>query len=161
MRRREFISLFGGAAAWPLAANAQLGERMRRISVLHTGPADDPHSQARNTAFLQALAQLGWIEGRKVRIDIRWGAAEAERIRRYVAEIVALAPDVILATGSAVVAPLQQATRSVPIVFALVPDPPASSTAWRARAATPPASCCSNTAPTENISSCSRRSHRV
>ena len=121
--RRKFLAALGGAAAWPLAARAQQGERVRRVVVLHTGSADDPHSQARNTAFLQAFAQLGWIEGRNVRIDIRWGAAEAERIRRYVAEIVALAPDVILATGSAVVAPLQQATRSVPIVFALVPDP--------------------------------------
>jgi putative ABC transport system substrate-binding protein len=123
IRRREFITLLGGAAAWPLAARAQQGERVRRIGVLHTSAADDPHGQARNTAFLQALAQSGWIEGRNVRIDIRWSAADAERIRRYAVEMVTLAPDVILATGSAVVAPLLQATRSVPVVFALVPDP--------------------------------------
>jgi putative tryptophan/tyrosine transport system substrate-binding protein len=124
MKRREFISLLGGAAAaWPLAARAQQGGRMRQIGVLHTSAADDTHGKARNAAFLQALAQLGWIEGRNVRIDIRWGAADAERIRRYVAEVVALAPDVILATGSTVVAPLLQTTRTVPIVFVLVPDP--------------------------------------
>jgi putative ABC transport system substrate-binding protein len=123
MKRREFITLVGGAAAWPLVARAQPGAPVRRIGVLHTSAADDPHGQARNTAFLQALAQSGWIEGRNVRIDIRWGAADAERIRRFAAEVVALAPDVILATGSAIVAPLLQATRSVPVVFALVPDP--------------------------------------
>jgi putative ABC transport system substrate-binding protein len=123
LKRREFITLLGGAAAgWPVAARAQT-ERMRRIGVLHTSVADDPHGQARNTAFLQALAQSGWIEGRNVRIDIRWSAADAERIRRYAAEMATLAPDVILATGSAVVAPLLQATRSVPVVFVLVPDP--------------------------------------
>jgi putative tryptophan/tyrosine transport system substrate-binding protein len=127
MRRREFITLFGGAAAaWPIAARAQQGERMRRIGVLHTPAPDDPHGQARNTAFLQALAQSGWIEGRNVRIDIRWGAADAERIRRIVAELVALAPDVIFATGSVTVGPLLEATRSIPIVFVLVPDPVAA-----------------------------------
>jgi putative tryptophan/tyrosine transport system substrate-binding protein len=124
MRRRNFIALFGGAAvAWPLATRAQQGERMRRVAVLHTGPADDSHSQARNAAFVRALQQLGWTEGRNARIEIRWGAADADRMRRYVAEVVALAPDVILATGSAMVGPLLQATRTVPVVFALVPDP--------------------------------------
>ena len=118
MRRREFISLIGGVAAtWPLAARAQQAERMRRIGVLHSGAADDPHIQARNTAFLQALQQLGWTEGRNIRLDIRWAAADAERIRKYVAELVAFAPDVILATGSSTVGPLLQATRSIPIVF--------------------------------------------
>ncbi|MFL6971597.1 MAG: ABC transporter substrate-binding protein [Xanthobacteraceae bacterium] len=123
MRRREFITLVSGAAAWPLAVRAQQGERMRRIGVLHTGAADDPHAQARNTAFLQGLQELGWTEGHNARIDIRWGAADADRIRKDVAEVVALTPDVILATGSAVVAPLLQATRTAPIVFTLVPDP--------------------------------------
>src|SRR5262245_49744222 len=127
VRRRAFITLVGGAAAssmsWPLAARAQQRERMRRIGVLHTLAAADPHGQARNTAFLQALAQSGWIEGRSAQFDIRWSAADADRIRQYVAEVVALAPDVILASGSFIVAPLLQATRSVPIVFALVPDP--------------------------------------
>jgi ABC-type uncharacterized transport system substrate-binding protein len=126
MRRREFITLLGGAAAWPVAARAQQGAIVRRIGVLHTSAPDDPHGQARNTAFLQALAQSGWIEGRNVRIDIRWGAADAERIRRNVAEVVALAPDVIMATGSVTVGPLLEATRSIPIVFALVPDPVAA-----------------------------------
>jgi putative tryptophan/tyrosine transport system substrate-binding protein len=124
LKRRAVITLLGGAAAaWPLVVRAQQRERLRRIGVLHTSAADDPHGQARNTAFLQALAQSGWIDGRNVRIDIRWSAADADRIRRYVAELVALEPDVIVATGSIVVAPLLQATRSAPIVFTLVPDP--------------------------------------
>jgi len=123
MRRREFITLVGGAAAWPLAGHAQRGDRVRRIGVLHSGAADDLIVQARNAAFLQGLNELGWTEGRSVRIDIRWPAADADRIRRDAAGLVALEPDVILATGSATVGPLLQATRSIPIVFALVPDP--------------------------------------
>ena len=124
MRRREFITLLGGAAAaWPLAARAQQGERVRRIGVLMTTAADDPEAQARIAAFLQGLQQLGWADGRNVRIDTRWGAGDADRVRRYAAELVALAPDVILATGSSTVGPLLQATRTVPIVFANVTDP--------------------------------------
>ncbi len=124
MRRREFITLLGGAAAaWPLAARAQQPERMRRIGVLMSLAADDPEGQARIAAFLQGLQQLGWTDGRNVRIDTRWGAGNADDIRKYAAELVALAPDVILATGSATVGPLLQATRTVPIVFAIVPDP--------------------------------------
>jgi putative ABC transport system substrate-binding protein len=124
MRRREFIRLLGGTvAAWPLTARAQQGERMRRIGVLHTPAADDQLGQLRHKAFVQGLQQLGWIEGRNVRIDARWAAGDAERIRRYVAEFAALAPDVILASGSATVGPLLEAARSVPIVFANVPDP--------------------------------------
>src|SRR6516164_3368595 len=123
MTRREFITLLGGAAAgWPLAARAQQ-ERMRRIGVLMPGAADDPEFQARITAFLQGLAQLGWLDGRNVRIDTRWGVADADRIRKYAAELVALAPDVILANSSAAIAPLLQATRTVPIVFTSVADP--------------------------------------
>ena len=123
MRRREFITLIGGAAAaWPLAARAQQPERMRRIGVLHTTSADNPDGQARNTAFLQGLQQLGWNDGRNARIETRW-SADADGIRTYVAELVALAPDVILASGSATVGPLLQATRSVPIVLTNVPDP--------------------------------------
>jgi putative ABC transport system substrate-binding protein len=118
MKRREFIALLGGAAAaWPLAARAQQPNQMRRIGVLMPNAADDPEYQARITAFLQELAQLGWIDGRNVRIDIRWGVADADQIRKYAAELVALAPDVILANSSAALAPLLQATRSVPIVF--------------------------------------------
>ena len=124
MRRREFITLLGGAAAaWPLAARAQQGERMRRIGVLMSLAADDPEGQARIAAFLQALQQLGWTDGRNVRIDTRWAAGDADRIRRYAAELVALAPDVILASGASTVGPLLQATRTVPIVFAQVADP--------------------------------------
>ena len=103
MRRREFITLLGGAAAaWPLAARAQQAERMRRIGVLMASTADDPESQARIAAFLQALQQLGWTDGRNVRIDTRWATSDADDIRRYAAELAALAPDVILAAaGSA------------------------------------------------------------
>jgi ABC-type uncharacterized transport system substrate-binding protein len=124
VRRREFITLLGGAAvAWPLAAHAQQSERVRRIGVLMPSAADDPEFQARITAFLQGLAQLGWLDGRNVRIDTRWGVADADRIRKYAAELVALAPDVILANSSAAIAPLLQATRTVPIVFTSVADP--------------------------------------
>ena len=124
MRRREFITLLSGAAAtWPFAARAQQGERMRRIGVLMLSAADDPEFQARITAFVQGLAQLGWLDGRNVRIDTRWGAADADRVRKYAAELVALAPDVILANSSAAIAPFLQATRTVPIVFTSVADP--------------------------------------
>ena len=123
MKRREFISLLGGAAAWPLAARAQQAERMRRIGVLLSYAADDPAGQTRLLAFAQALAQLGWTEGRNVRIDIRWGAGSPERIRSHAAELVALAPDVILAVGSVTTGPLLQATRVVPIVFVQVAEP--------------------------------------
>jgi putative ABC transport system substrate-binding protein len=126
MTRRTFITLLGGAAAWPLAARAQQGERVRRIGVLHTPAADDAEGQARNAAFLKGLSELGWSDGRNVRIDLRWGASDPDNVRKYAAEFVALAPDVILATGSATVGPLLQATRAVPIVFVLVPDPVAA-----------------------------------
>ena len=103
--RREFITLLGGATAavWPLAARAQQRERMRRIGVLLNLAADDPESQRRMTALVQGLQQLGWTDGRNVRIDTRWGGGDADRMRRYAAELVALAPDVILAGGTAAV----------------------------------------------------------
>src|SRR5712691_11478661 len=124
MRRRDFVILLGGAAAaGPFAAGAQQGERMRRIGVLHSLAADDPEGQARLTAFVQGLQQLGWTDGRNVRIEYRWAAGDADRIRKYAAEMVALAPDVILASTGSVVGALQQATRTVPIVFASVIDP--------------------------------------
>ncbi|MET0706691.1 MAG: ABC transporter substrate-binding protein [Tardiphaga sp.] len=124
MRRREFIALLGGAAvAWPLAARAQQPERMRRIGVLMNLAADDPEGQARLTAFLQRLQQLGWTDGRNLRIDYRWGTGDADRYGRYAAELVALAPDVILAPIAAVVVALRRATRAVPIVFVQVTDP--------------------------------------
>ena len=122
IRRREFITLLGGAAAaWPLATWAQ--ERVRRISVLTNLASDDPEAQARVGAFLQGLQEFGWSIGRNVRIDYRWGAGDADQTRRYAAELVALAPDVILTSGATAVAPLLQGTRSLPIVFAQVPDP--------------------------------------
>jgi putative tryptophan/tyrosine transport system substrate-binding protein len=124
MRRRNFIALLGGAAAtWPLAARAQQPERMRRIGVLLPTAADDANAQVRYAAFLQVLQQLGWTDGRNVRIDARWGAGDADDIRKYAVELAALAPDVILTTGAAAVASMLQATRTVPIVFAIVPDP--------------------------------------
>ena len=122
VRRREFISLLGGAAAWPLSARAQQPERVRRIGVLMYVAADDAEGQARLAAFTQALTQLGWSDGHNLRIDTRY--ATADDIRRHAAELAALAPDVILAgTGTATVAPLLQATRTVPIVFTVVIDP--------------------------------------
>jgi putative ABC transport system substrate-binding protein len=122
--RREFITLLGGAAAaWPLAARAQQSEPMRRIGVLMNAAADDPEYQARLAAFLQALQQLGWSDGHNVRIDIRWGAGNPDTMRKYAAELVALAPEVILTTTSAATTALQQATRTVPIVFSMVLDP--------------------------------------
>ena len=126
MRRREFITLLGGAAAWPLAARAQQAERVRRIGVLMNFSADDAEGQARLAAFRQGLQQAGWSVGGNIRIDYRWAADDAELFRKYAAELVALAPDVILASGNPSVAALQQATRSVPIVFAPIGDAVAS-----------------------------------
>jgi ABC transporter substrate binding protein len=123
MRRREFITLLGGAAAWPLAAYAQQSERVRRIGVLMTFPAADAEAQARVGALLQGLQQLDWAIGRNMRIEVRWAGGNTEDIRRHAAELAALAPDVVVANGSAAVGPLLQATRTVPIVFAIVPDP--------------------------------------
>jgi putative ABC transport system substrate-binding protein len=124
VRRRDFITLLGGAAAaWPLAARAQRAERIRRIGVLMSTTPDDAEGQARIAAFLKGLQQSGWAVPGKVRIDTRWGAGDADRIRKYAAELLALAPDVILASGGAVAGPLLQLTRTVPIVFTLTPDP--------------------------------------
>ena len=124
MKRREVIAGLGGSAvAWPLAARAQQPERVRRIGVLMNFAADDPEGQARITAFVQALQQAGWIDGRNVRIDTRWVANDPDNFRKYAAELVTLAPDVILASAAPSVARLQQTTRTVPIVFAFVADP--------------------------------------
>jgi len=124
MKRREFMALLGGAAAaWPAAARTQPRERMRRIGVLMNLPSDDPEAQARNAAFLQALGGLGWMVGRNMTIEYRWTAGDLEQIRKSAAELVALAPDVIVAVGALNVAPLRQLTRTIPIVFAQVTDP--------------------------------------
>ena len=147
MRRRDFIKgIVGSATAWPLVARAQQSERMRRIGVLMSQAADDPLLQGRAKAFQQGLQQSGWTDGRNVRIDYRWAAGTVENSRKYAAELVALAPDVILAVGSAT-GPVLEATRTVPIVFTNTGDPVGSGfvDSCRGRAATPPALCCSNT----------------
>jgi putative ABC transport system substrate-binding protein len=130
MKRREFITFLGGAAAlplvahaWSLTAQAQRSERVRRIGVLMGLAADDPESQARLAAFAQGLQQSGWNVGQNIRIDYRWGAGNADTMRKHAADLVARAPDVILAHSSAAVAPLLQASRTIPIVFTLVADP--------------------------------------
>jgi ABC-type uncharacterized transport system substrate-binding protein len=126
VRRRDFITLLGGAAAWPLAARAQQGDRVRRIGIIVPAPSDDSEYQVRIGAFLQELQQLGWIIGRNIRIDTRWTKGDADDTRKYAAELVALTPDVILATGVSTVGPLLQLTRTVPIVFPAVSDPVAA-----------------------------------
>src|SRR5665811_951231 len=124
MQRREFMTLLGGAAAsWPIAARAQQREQMKRIGVILPAAANDAEFQTWVGVFLQALAQLGWTIGNNVRIDVRWATANAADIRRHAAELAALAPDVILASGSSTVGPMLQATRTVPVVFPTVVDP--------------------------------------
>ena len=123
MRRRDFITVVGSAAVWPLAARAQQTERMRRIGVLMFYEEDDPRSMLRVGAFLEVLQRLNWIKGDNVQIDIRWGAADMARSRSYVAELLALAPDIIVSHGSPATAALQEATRTLPIVFVNVTDP--------------------------------------
>src|SRR5262245_61489310 len=124
MHRRSFLTLVGAsAAAWPLAAQAQQRERMRRVGVLLPAASDDSQFQTRVAAFHQGLALLGWTIGRNVRIETRWAGVNADDIRRHAAELVALAPDVILAHGGSSVGPLLQATRTLPIVFPLAGDP--------------------------------------
>ena len=124
MKRREFITLLGGAAvAWPLTARAQQPAQLRRIGVLMPFAEDDPVGQARVAAFVQGLQQSGWTDGRNVRIDYRWSAGDADRIRKLAMELIALGPDVVMAFTSAAVAPLRQVTSTVPIVFAVVADP--------------------------------------
>ena len=165
MRRREFIAMLGGAAAvaWPLTARAQQAERLRRVGVLSGGSAGDPEIRARTAAFVQGLAQLGWTDGRSMRIDYRWGEGNADDIRKHAAELVALAPDVLLTPGGPALERLLQATRAVPIVFVITPtrSAPVSSRVCRGRAATPPALCSLNTICVRNGRSCSRKSRRA
>jgi putative tryptophan/tyrosine transport system substrate-binding protein len=126
MRRRDFVrAIVGSATAWPLTLRAQQSKPkpVRRVAVLMPQSANDPQAQNRNAAFLQALQQLGWTVGQNVQIDYRWSAGSEDDARKYAAELVALAPDVIFASGSAAVEPLRRATRTVPIVFVLMPDP--------------------------------------
>jgi putative tryptophan/tyrosine transport system substrate-binding protein len=123
MRRRDFVTLFGGAAAWPIAAHAQQHEQMRRVGIIMPATADDAIWQDRVGAFLQAMGLLGWTIGRNVRIDTRWATTNAAEIRKHAAELAALAPDAILAGGTSSVAPMLQATRITPIVFTMTNDP--------------------------------------
>jgi putative tryptophan/tyrosine transport system substrate-binding protein len=123
LKRRHFIRLLGGAAAWPFAAQARPASEMRRVGVLMGISEDDPLAQARVAAFRQALTDLGWTEGRDLAIAWRWAGGDMARVREYAAELVRLAPDVILANGTPSVAALKQATTSIPIVFAVVNDP--------------------------------------
>ena len=124
LKRREFITLLGGAVvAWPLAARAQQPERIRRIGVLLNITADDPESQTRLAAFAQGLQSLGWIIGQNVRVEYRWGGGSADAISQHAAELVATAPDVILAQSTAAVSPLLRSTHTIPIVFTVVADP--------------------------------------
>jgi putative ABC transport system substrate-binding protein len=124
MRRRDFVALLGGAAlASPVAARAQQPGRMRRVGVLMGVAESDPEGQARIAAFRQGLTDLGWVDGRNLRIEYRWAAGDADRIREYTAELVALAPDVLIGNGTAALAALRDATRSIPIIFVLVNDP--------------------------------------
>src|SRR5262245_62532027 len=124
MRRREFITLLGGAAAgWPLAARAQQPARVRRIGVLMSTVESDPRGLENITVFAQGLAELGWTVGRNVRIEYRWGGGDLDRFRRYAAELVALSPDVLFATAGSIVGAFQQASRTVPIVFVTTIDP--------------------------------------
>jgi len=126
MKRREFITLLGGAAAWPLAARAQQGERVRRIGVLMPYDENDPEGKLRHSAFTQALAELGWTDGRNARIDLRWGSGDINRLRALAQELVGLQPDIILANTTAATVALQKETRTIPIVFATAIDPVAS-----------------------------------
>jgi putative ABC transport system substrate-binding protein len=123
VKRREFITVIGGAVAWPLAAHAQQAERMRRIGVFSTLSADDPEWQARLAAFHQGLQELGWIVGRNIRIEHRVGPGDEDYLRRRAAELVVLAPDAIVVNGTSPLTPLLQATRQVPVVFVNVSDP--------------------------------------
>ena len=163
MRRREFITLLGGAAAaWPFTARAQ--ERVRRVGVLTgAGGPNDEEAPARKAALERGLERAGWVEGRNLRIDYQFPAANPEATRRYAAELVALAPDLIVLSGTASMAPMLQVTRTVPIVSCRSPtrSAPVLSRTWLGRAETRPDLFRSNTASAENGWSCSKRSHRA
>jgi ABC-type uncharacterized transport system substrate-binding protein len=161
-RRELLVALGGAAAAWPLAARAQQPERTRRIAVLLQTAEGDPQARIEVAAFLRGLQELGWSEGRNLRIDTRWSGGDADRIRKNAAELVALAPEVVLAPGGTVVGALQQASRTVPIVFVNVTDPVAvMSQVCHNRGGTPPDLHLSNSGWAGNGWSCSKRSRRA
>ncbi len=135
MRRREVITLLGGAAAWPLRARAQQGDRIRRVGVLSPYSADDPEVRDRIVAFRQGMQERGWSEGRNLKIDYRGAGGDPARIRSYAAELVGEAPDVIIAIASPSVAALRHATKTIPIVFVGIGDPVDLLQAWRGQAA--------------------------
>src|SRR5262249_17797651 len=126
IRRREFITLLGGAAAWPLSVRAQQPERMRRVGVLWSGDENDPERKTQVSAFTQALAALGWTDGRNVRMDVLWGGGDINRIGALAHELVGLQPDIIVTTTTPATVAVQQETRTIPIVFVNVADPVAS-----------------------------------
>jgi putative ABC transport system substrate-binding protein len=126
LRRRDFIAVLGGAAAWPLAARAQQGDRVRRIGVLMSYDENDPVMKPSVSAFTQALADLGWTDGRNMRTDLRWAGADINRIRALAQELVGLQPDIILTATTPATAAVQRETRTIPIVFAAMADPVAS-----------------------------------
>ena len=126
IRRRDFITLLGGAAAWPLAARAQQGERVRRIGVLMSGDENDPLRKTQFSAFTQALAGLGWTDGRNVRMDLRWGGDDTNRMRALAQELVGLQPDIIVTNATPATAALQREMPMIPIVFVNVSEPVAS-----------------------------------
>jgi ABC-type uncharacterized transport system substrate-binding protein len=163
MRRREFITLLGGAAAMPLVARAQQADQVRRIGVLMQLAENDPQSRIEVAAFLRGLQELGWSEGRNLRIDTRWSGGDADRIRKNAAELVALAPEVVLAPGGTVVGALQQASRTVPIVFVNVTDPVGRGyvASLPQPGGTPPDLHLSNSGWAGNGWSCSKRSRRA
>jgi putative ABC transport system substrate-binding protein len=135
MRRREFLDILGWTAVWPVASKAQTTERTRVIGVLEILGTGDPESKTRSEVFAQTLQQLGWSLGRNLKIETRNVGGDLDNLRRYAAELIALTPDVIVSVGSVTVAPLQQATRTIPIVFVNVPDPVGAGFVWRIRAA--------------------------
>jgi putative ABC transport system substrate-binding protein len=161
IERREFITLLGGAAvAWPPAARAQQGDRVRRIGVLMVADENDPRSKAYVSAFIQALAGLGWTQGRNVRMDLRWAGDDINRIRALAQELVGLQPDIILASSTLATAALQRETRTIPIVFAsaAIPSPSASSRGSTGRVGMSPVSVSWKPRWAASGLSCSRRS---
>ena len=160
LRRREFVAALGGAAMWPLAARAQQGNRVRRIGVLMSGDENDPVSSPRESAFKQALADLGWTDGRNARIDLRWGGGDINRIRALAQELVGLQPDIIVTIATPPTVAVQRETRTIPIVFVSVSDPVASGIVARstARVGTSPASPATKRRWEASGLSCSRRS---